>query len=768
MPSVDELVDHRIPGSVRGSTRVDAYPEGSGRSDEDQRAYARYTRALWDEQTEALRPLHQIWTENLLFLVNKQWYVNRNGEFVLPPVPDYRERPVINLCLPFFRTFLSKVLKTRPAWQVNPASSDPEDVQAASLGEDVLKAKWIELGLARRLREAVSWAVITGNGYLYPFWNTATGKLRELTVDVEVPKYAKTLGIRMKVGTEVVSCPCDEDGEPKLGKDGRPIPGAQPHVVDEGEVGVKSLSPFQVRVNPEATSDDEVTWVTIGDPMTLRAVQRSWPKAFKGDGPHPRAEDESQLKDYASSLAGVLGGDLRTASPRDERAKELDKVLVLFHHEKPSDDYPGGRYWVTCNEDVVLEPPTELPDQVWPPVHHIVDVVIPGRYHAAASMEAVVPLNREYNELCGQIKEHHNLFIRGKWLVPQGSGIRKGRITTEPGEVVKYNPGFKPEQMDLKPLPSAVYDERSRVLDDYQLVGGIHQVSQGRPPPGVTAGVAFLQLQEADDTDFGPFLAMLEEVVARLANDVLQIVKLRYTDDRLIRISGPGRKFQVRSFTAADLEGAVDVVPVAESSFPWSKTARQSMVISLAQQMPQLFVDPDTKELDKAAFARMLPIGGLEAFADQEDIDVQEALNEEDLFSQYVPGGQLPEIGWWQNHEAHTNQHVRILKAGTHRKWAPAAQQAFLQHVQQQMAARDQKRAEKNIANGGTPPGGQVPPGPGAPPDQLMQQQGEGPADMVDALPGLEVPGAGGAPASGEQEEMIQELAALQQMQQPA
>jgi hypothetical protein len=748
-------VDFRIPGAFTGPA-VAEYPTGDG-DGRDGDSYAHYTRALWDEQSELLKPLHETWVNNLNFFSSKQWLKNRNGQFLPDIVPDWREQPVTNLCVPYFKTFLSKATKIRPAWSVVPASSDPDDVHATALAEEVLEAKWTELKLGRVVRRAVGWTILTGNAFLYPVWNTRTGKMRKLEAEMDVPVYEEVDGEMVEVGSEVLMVPLDEDGEPKLGEDGRPTKGAEPHVVDQGDVGVRVLSPFQVRVNPEAEQDEDATWFMIGEVMTLREIQQVWPDAFDSDN-HAvvMAEDVDYLDDYNRAFAGIMGGNQQSASPRDQRDHDLSKALVLFYHEIPTPEYPEGRYWV-ATKDVLLEKPGPLPEGVWPSLIHLQDLVVPGRYHAASTFEHIVELNREYNELNGSIKEHHNLFIRGKWLVPKGSGIRKGQITTQPGEVIQYNPGFVPSQMELKPLPAPVYNERQRVLDDYQLVGGIHQVSMGAPPPGVTAGVAFLQLQEADDTDLGPFLAMLEECIAELAGAVLQIIKERYTDERLVYVAGPNRKFQVRAFRGADLEGAVAVVPVVESSFPWSKTAKQSMLLTLAQQMPELFQDPETGQFDRPRFARMLPIGGLDQFANSEDIDVQEALNEEDLFASFgLEGRQAPQVEWWQNHEVHFNQHVRLLKSGSHLKWSPEAQQLFVAHVQETMQARDQKRAELNIANGGTPPGEQAPPGPGADPGQLMEQ--EGPASFEDALPVNA--GQAPAPAAMEQQKMIAALEA--------
>lgn len=680
-------------------TSLPAYPDGDSAPPE---WYADYTRALWDEQEEALQPLHQVWLQNLLFLSGRQWwrYDPRTGSFSPPRAPKWRKQPVSNVSLAFFRTFLAKTTKVRPAWQVQPASNDPEDIKASELADDVLHAKWVELKLSRVLRRAIAWTIATGNGYLYPYWNEKTGRMEPNYVEREIPLYNE---FGEQIGTQPGLVPADEDGVPILDENGNYDLSAEPALVDKGDVGVRYYSPFQVRVNADAEDDDDVRVVMIAEAKTLRELRAEYPELAD----QFVAEDTSTIEEHERLFSAITGGaDTHLTSGADTRSRELPKTLVIHYHEAPSDEYPEGRYWVVAGRSTLLVPPGPLPDGVWPPIVHLTDIAFPGRYHAMATLESVVGLNREYNEINGQITEHHALMAKGKWIVEKGSGVRRGMITDAPNEVIQVNTGFRDgiKQVDLKPLPAQVYQERERVMNDIELVGGLHRVSMGRPPPGVTAGVAFLQLQEADDTDLGPFLAMLEESVAQLASAILQIIRERYTEERLIRIASPDRRFLARSFRGADLEGAVDVVPVAESSFPWSKTARQSMLLEMAARLPMLFEDPETGGFDRARFARLLPIGGLDSLASHEDLDIQEAMREEEMFETFgEESNELPQVEWWQDHQVHYRQHTRVLKSARFREWPAEAQEAFKQHVQE----HDVLRAQAQMA-GTTSPAGQA------------------------------------------------------------
>lgn len=712
------------------------YPEGDGLPPA---RYATYTRASWDEQDEALRPLHRTWQRNLLFLVGQQtWEPDARGVFRPRVVDPWIDLPTVNFCLPFYKTFLAKATRTRPTWQVIPASTQPSDIQSAELGEEVLVAKWTELKMARRHRRAVAWTIITGNCGRVPYWSTDTGKIRKLEVPVDCPVLDDA---GQPTGeTEVLTVPCDEDGRPQLDAMGRPKPGAKPHAIDRGEIDDRILSPWQWRVNPEATCDEDVVWYITGEPLTIREIERRWPEVKGQVG----SEDLSEIEWASATLTRIaaLDGEVH-ASPRDQRDRHLPKALVMRRYEKPSVKYPDGRYWAVAG-GVMLEEPQGLPDGLWPGLIHMQDVVVPGRYHAMSTMEAVVGLNREYNDRCAKIKEYEHYFVGGKWLVPRPSGITRSQITTEPAEVLKYNWPYEPKQLRIEPLPQSFYMERDRVAADFERVSGIRQVSQGGSPTGVTAGIAIASLQEADDTDLGPFLQVGEEAIAELAGYFLQLIKQNYDDERIYYAAGPSRGYMVKAFRGSDLEGAVDVVPQGSGTM-LGMAARQQLLLQVATEVPEMFKDPETGEFDRNRLARLLPVGGMESLYESEDVDVQEAMREEETISAF--GGEsreVPQVSPWQNHEVHHRQHRRTLAAGEWRQWPEAAQRLLLAHFAETMAALTQARGQRAMmaaaASGKLPPAPEGRPLPEEPQEELPPdaEMGMGEEDAPPEAEGLD------------------------------
>ena len=401
------------------------YPETD---DEDPEVYVEYTRAELEERRQSQIPFRTEWTQNLLFLAGLQWYrySNISGNFILPRVAPWKERPVWNMLKPFAKSVMAKLTKNKPVTTCVPRSSDPSDIYAAGLGDDVLHAKWIELKLAKKLRAAIAWLIATGNGWIMTYWNENSGKLRPIEMLAETDVFDPETGTH--VGQEVVSVPGDENGEPIMTEDGYFDMEAEPAYYDMGEVGVKVLSPFQVLPNEGATDEDDIDSIIIIETCPVRQIRREYPDV---PGIMPEDTSEYDSPEYLMGMARLAGADTHYTGPQFDRSDSGDSsrsALKIHRYERPTPQFPHGRYWMVCCKEL-LEPPQPLPDGIWLPLIHIKDVEIPGQLLGEATMTAAVGIQREINEHAAKQKEHFKLMVQGKWTVPTGTGVQRGAIT---------------------------------------------------------------------------------------------------------------------------------------------------------------------------------------------------------------------------------------------------------------------------------------------------------------------------------------------------
>jgi hypothetical protein len=125
--------------------------------------------------------------------LERQWYINMafycsrqnvsimpysNGSspsmgirLYVPPVPNYRSRPVFNRIRPIIRKELAKLTAQKPTAVIVPSTSEDRDLYAAQAGEQIWDSVYRDKKISRPFNQAVFWALTTGNGFMKHYWN---------------------------------------------------------------------------------------------------------------------------------------------------------------------------------------------------------------------------------------------------------------------------------------------------------------------------------------------------------------------------------------------------------------------------------------------------------------------------------------------------------------------------------------------------------------------------------------------------------------------
>lgn len=696
---------------------------------------ANYTFARWTRQREHYYGLYKLWSRCILFLLGKHWLEwNQTSRRWTPEqnVPKWRMRPVTNLVFAVYRSAIAKLTKQKPAFDVvPPRTGDSEDREAARLGESLLQQLWRLLAMPKLLAKASGWLLSTGNVAVRVYWDAEGGRRVPRTIPMEDP----TTGEERDVAA-------DENGQPAMvrSRDGTMVPdfGAEPDTMFEGEVAVELISPFSVRYNPEAKSKEEATEWYVGYLMPIDKACAKWdlnPKDLEGGSD----EELEQVDDLIANAAGateILG---QTSLAGDRHESIGQRALVIEYYSEPCEEYQGGRHWITVNKTMALEE-EELPNGFWPPIIEIEDVPVPGDPHAIGLLSQVCPLNREYNSLNGKVAEHNVLMaMGGKWIVhPFDKNIK---ITSDPGQKLEskgYLDGKPPVQVKLEALPAGVYAERERILNDVMLVSGMNAVGLSQKPEGVSSGRGFLVLQEAVDSVLTPTLFNIENALQEVGRRMLVLARDNYTEERILKVRGHSGRWEIRSFMGADLGDSIDVQVQIGSSFPWSKAARQDLALDIISKIPGLVAGATPGSIDAAKVAKILDVGGIQAFEPESDPDETEVTLEHAQFEEYNPEKgvlSIPQPGFWQNHARHWDEHARFMKSQRSRleRWHPEAQRLFLEHMMATRQLLDQAAAAAAPAPGA----------PGGTPDSGEE------TGMTEAADAQRAGGDPGSPASG-------------------
>lgn len=607
---------------------------------------------LHNQKLTDLRDLHQDMYINIkwVFLGHQNIYYDRYSKKLTDLKPEpWKVNLMTNLLYPMVRRNVAKLAK-RPIWDVLPATTEQEDINSALISTQVLRFYWMYLRMPKKFIKLLTWVFSTGQGFFKTGWDPDAGELIKFTPEQRAA-LVNVLGNRV------------------------------PKEIRIGDPYVEIVSPFGIFWE-SGEELEESDWC-----MHVKFRSKEYiENRYKIETPR----DESGLENYDLKLMSML-------EPGMGQSQIKDKIAVYDYYCK-SDDY---NYVVTCDKVVYKGkmPINELP------FIHFVETPIAGSEWGASTVTQNRSNQSQYNKVRSSVIENANLMAKQKWLAPYQSNVSTENFTDRPGEVIKYNFPFKPEQADLKPLPA--YYERilSSCKQDMQDVGSSQAVTQAKAEPGIRSGRAVLALQDADDVILGPTLQLVDDGLSQLGRKLLKILAKNVTEERLIKISGEHRELEVMSFTGSALLGPNEGQPGVDyydvrvgtySTYPMSRIGMEERVDRLIQMG---VLNP---QVHGERILHMLGSGDVDIAFDDTQTDRSIAANENHQLMQ----GQPLTVSPLDNHKIHIEAHDKFFKDKI-RKLPPQAVEILLKHRQEHKMMQAKELIEFQMYTQGMLPGAQ-------------------------------------------------------------
>lgn len=606
------------------------------------------------------------WYQNLAFYAGRQ-----NVEFIrqatsplgvrlrVPEAPPWRQRLVVNRIRPIIRKEIAKLTSSKPQFVAVPATNDDRDISAARAAEYLLESEWEDLLLAKTMRDTVWWTALCGTGFTKDWWDPSCGKMVQ---------------------------------DPMTGE-----------MHPEGDIKAETVDPFHLIIPDVRERElDFQPWV-----MHATTHTKDWVRFRLGK----TISEKATVAATDAIMEDVQAGPF---TPRPTQ-----QVLCLETWIKPGGhrDFPQGAMVSTVGDQLIeiIDYAESGPifDHRDVPFSKLDHIPMEG-FYSDSTITDLLPLQRELNRTRSQILESKNMMSKPKWIAAKGS-VEAGAITSEPGQVIFFNPiGPPPQMMQPVPIPGYVMQQIEQLQIDFDDVSGQHQISRGNAPSH-TAASAIAYLQEQDDTLLSYTTASLEEMVARVGRHILSHVRQFWTGDRMIRTVGVDGSFDAMMFAVSDVAGVTDIRVQAGSSLPVSKAARTAVLMDLYSK--GVFGAPGAPGQPGAPEAGMklltaLDLGGMEKAMEDWQVDRRQIDQENILLGQ---GMQLP-VNTYDNNVAHIAGHQRWMKGAEYRTLPPEVKQFCEMHVamHEQELMMAQQAAMMGAPPGMAPPG--IPSGPGGPP----------------------------------------------------
>lgn len=454
--------------------------------------------------------------------------------------PPHRIRNRYDFLGPIIDAKVSAATQRVPSYEINPSTSDPQDIGAARLAEKVALFGYDQWRVRNATVKTVDLAIGGGGvGYALPYFDPNVGPYTQV------------------------------DGE----------------MVGRGEIKVLVLSGNQVYSEP-GCDFEESRWYAIERARPIDEV-RDIP-GFVGGELTPDASTSDIPTDRSESDNLVMVTEyFERPCPRypDGRCITVanGRPIVDYRLIDPAAEGPWGPYPLIDTDGAVLDEPI---------LHRLV-----YRHDADTDSDLgltwrLIDFERTAQDAYNKILELKNRGLNPQMLAPVGSLV--DRPDDVPGAIRFYRPtstNDKPEWQD-PPDPSmlnALMSILERVVGDMRDVAFDTNIDVG---PNVAARTA-QQAVEQNDNKWQSFLGDLAEWHSRLMRHCLLLCARHYSEPRLLAIRGRFGPERIQDFLGSRLLGQVDVRVYADSLTSKSRAQIQQELAWIQANWPG-YLSPET------------------------------------------------------------------------------------------------------------------------------------------------------------------------------
>jgi len=513
-------------------------------------------------------------------------------------MPNYKAKITDNRCFSTVESVIPIITDNRPKAEL--AARDREDIDAVRTIKRVYDAKWDELNLEMLTTMVIRDAMIFGDGYLKVWFDpTLSDGLGDLRVTHVNPAYlykdpeskdplmddAKYIIYHAREPLEKIKMWYPEKAEALdrqsvgiLGTAvqdlaGDQIPGTHS---ERGTIAYDNADdePSTTTTYRQFTESDKYLgknqpyftemWI---DDMSLEEVDEKY-ILYVDDGTDVEYSQKAHLKAEAS------GRDFEIVDGRD-----IGKVR---YRRK----YPHGRIITVCEKVLLDDRPSDYQHGKMPYVRFF-DYLIPHETYAQGEIDQIIPLQDELNKRKSQIIDFFNICINPPIVLDRSCGLNTTKMTNRPGQIWPINGSTdKVKWLTPPPIPAAAFAHIDQINKDIDTVSGIHDVTQGRKPAGITAGIAIETLQEAAQTRLRLKTRGVEYSQKRLAELMVSIIDQYYQEPRVVRWQSnlPDVDFEYETVDFKDVQlkaGLPDVLIKPGSTMPTNKSIQRMQAIQL-------------------------------------------------------------------------------------------------------------------------------------------------------------------------------------------
>lgn len=614
--------------------------------------------------------IERVWYRNVLFYVGKQWikYDNKQRKWVRPNLPEWMPTPVTNRFASTCDIMASVLAQVKPEIVYSPATSSAEDIQASKVANTIVDICEEESGYKRKKDKLRSWLTLTGNVFLYTYYDT---DLKHGVVDLPIMG-CQTCGYTGKPHEfgEQGSAACPQCGANTIGETG------QTYQAPRGKITTEVIPPFEVYVDLQVEDIQDQPYVLRCSTLPVSVIKQRWGEKAENIKPQGTIGQLGQY--YYQSLAYITNSSDTGFGSGTEYGGGIqpDKATVWEVFVPPSQTMPEGYHGFVCDEIVLAEGPLEYHDsngKPFIPIIHIKAQDTPKRFFAKAIADDLVHKQIQRNKLEAFVQLATHRTSNPVWLLPNSCGVET--LTGEPGEVVRYNDAntanAKPERLAGTEITQSIFRWMEKIDNDFEELASTYDILKGSMPQNVPTLGGLELLKERAISRFSRIIENLEQAQLTLSRHWLYVWKEYVTEPRTKLSKDVNGQWSQEAFNNASIAGNVDIRVEPGSSNPRSEAYQQFIA---GQLLSNGLLDLN----DVFTRFKILRTYHAEDFAETLKEDIEDAAKEEEQFLNGIPPALRPDV---DNHQVHIASHTKFAKTERFRELAPELQNLWMEHL---------------------------------------------------------------------------------------
>lgn len=340
---------------------------------------------------------------------------------------------------------------------------------------------------------------------------------------------------------------------------------------------------FSLPSSARVIDAERVPWVLGHQEMAVEDACRLWPDhaaqirqhAGQGGGP------TGLTKQYSETMRALSSP--RSSSTYSTGRKAAQTVTVYRLQHDPLEDgdlsFPEGLYAVQIGDVIVESGPLPFTDDRGAPIKNVILRTFadaPGSPHGKPPADDLAPLQEARNRIESLIELILMHDAAPREYIPAGVTI-EDETTGAPGERIRFRsltPGDKPIMMSGQNPPAGLFKRLEQIDADGDQLSKLNAVLQGQRPKGDPTLGEVQMLQEQGMASFRTPLIHLSRFREKQARLLLTIARETAWAPRFARVMGEDGRWALTQFSAADLQGQVDIRIDPMTAWPKSPTMR--------------------------------------------------------------------------------------------------------------------------------------------------------------------------------------------------